>query len=108
MTIEQLRELYKTASEEDKPKIALVGQAVKNNHKYGSKQVGGNGYCYECYLEPARPDRYNCEKCSGGSKSRSVESMIERVKSMQTPKFFQKKVSYGGATVEEAEEIFGH
>lgn len=86
MTLEELREAYRTASDEDKVKIAEVGKAVKENPKYGSVEVGGNGFCSECFLEPARPAHYNCEKCAEikvYSKNRySIEHMMERTKKM--------------------------
>ena len=82
--LQELRELYKQESDPAKrQEIAKEGQKVKAylaKPKWGSVEVGGCGWCYECHSELARPSHYNCLKCSGEKK---VVSHVENVAEAQ-------------------------
>lgn len=80
MTIEELRELYKTSTPDMKLKLIPIGKAVAENPKYGSKDLGGNGYCYTCFIEPARDNHWNCEKCAS---KKTVAGIIHSVEFMK-------------------------
>jgi hypothetical protein len=66
MSLSALRQLYRQAGDNEalKKRIEAAGVAVKKNPKFGSSQVGGNGYCYTCLIELAREGHYNCEECA--------------------------------------------
>ena len=66
--LDSLREQWKLETDVEKKKNieteGLVIKAYLGNPKWGSTEVGGNGYCYECKKNKARVGHYNCLQCA--------------------------------------------
>jgi len=72
--------MWTEATPEKRVVIESVAKAFKENDRFGSIEMGGNGYCYECFLEPARPDHYNCDICAGKLPTAGVTRSLEQIK----------------------------
>lgn len=84
---EKLRNMWVSAeTQELKDKIRAVAEAVKVNDRFGSVEYEGNGYCYTCYIEPARQGKFNCDKCArdqySGRALLPSDEVVRRVKDM--------------------------
>lgn len=71
-----------TRDPSEREKITAEGKVIKaylQNNKWGSAEIGGNGYCHTCHAQLARVGHYNCLQCAGGEKvnyqSRSLQGM---------------------------------
>lgn len=86
--VEKLRQMWIKASPGERIRIETVAEVVKTNPKFGSTEYEGNGYCYTCYLEKARPGSFTCDTCSGAIKTEqeklSVKTIIERTRNLGT------------------------
>lgn len=81
--LEELRKLWMgTQNPSEREKITAEGKLIKAylaNPRWGSVEIGGNGYCHTCHEQLARVGHYNCLQCAGGEKvnyqSRSLHGM---------------------------------
>jgi len=66
--LEELRSNWKILVDPvEKEKVSREGKLISaylKNNKWGSIEVGGNGYCTECRNSLARVGHYNCLGCA--------------------------------------------
>jgi len=92
--LEELRKLWMgTTDPSEREKITAEGKLIKaylQNKKWGSNELGGNGYCYTCHSQLARVGHYNCLQCAGSEKvnyqSRSIQGMQQALLEMARDK----------------------
>jgi hypothetical protein len=79
----KLYKLIKKSSVNNKEeRLAEIVKAVelwKLNPTFGSKEVNGNGVCYECHLKLAREGHYNCEECAGVQLNGKIRRTIPEI-----------------------------
>jgi hypothetical protein len=110
--LEELRKLWMgTTDPNRKAEITAEGQATKAyllNPKWGSKEVGGNSFCYTCHVKEARVGHYNCLGCAGevevNYQARSLQGMQQALSEWSKHKPMERKLS----TLETAIDIFGN
>ena len=108
--LEELRKLWMgTSDPSEREKITQEGKLIKAylaNHKWGSTNVGGNGYCHTCHEQLARVGHYNCLQCAGVEKvnyqSRSIKGMQQALLEMSKDVEMKHKTS----TLEDVIDIF--
>ena len=92
--LEELRKLWMgTSDPSEREKITQEGKLIKaylQNHKWGSIELGGNGYCYTCHAQESRVGHYNCLQCAGDEKvnyqARSIQGMQQALLEMAKDK----------------------
>ncbi len=109
MTLEEYRQLYLEAkTPELKEKIKTAAKTFKVNPQLGSPEKAGNGYCWECGIESARPDHWNCVGCAGKIiPDRRTHSLVEAQAKLKQWQLEWRSRHQIRTTSEDAQEVFG-